>query len=276
MLNTLYDDREAESILRVLYEDTLDIDFYFLASDPNYFMSDLLSELLYQRFNRLMKNEPVQYVTGKSYFYGRAFFVDESVLIPRNETEEMVSKILSIEILSEQPLKILDIGTGSGCIPVTLSLERPNWQVSACDISRKALDIATRNSRDLSAKVTFLQDDILNPRAFSPENLFDVIISNPPYVTEEEKVLIKHNVLDYEPAAALFVPDDDPLKFYRAIGSFCKNHLKSSGRLYLEINERFGDGVASLFSDMFEKVEIISDLHNKQRFAFCSSYSLCR
>ncbi len=213
--------------------------------------------------NRLRANEPIQYVLGKAYFYERPFEVNKATLIPRQETEELVHLIL-IDIKNEQNLSILDIGTGTGCIPISLQLESKSHNLQGIDICKHALETAKRNALALEAKVGFKVLDILK------ENLsatYDVIISNPPYVLNSEKSLIKPNVLDYEPNSALFVSDKKPLLFYKRITELAAKKLNSKGRLYFEINEKFGKEVVELLkSYAFTNVLLHQDLNGKDRF----------
>jgi len=213
--------------------------------------------------SRLINNEPIQYILGKAYFYGRAFIVTTSTLIPRQETEELVQLILH-DIKVQKNLSILDIGTGSGCIPISLQLESNTHKIEGVDISIKALETAKRNTLELSSEVHFSQLDILKQEL---TKTYDVIISNPPYVLESEKKLMKANVLEHEPNTALFVPDTTPLLFYKRITELATKHLNPNGRLYFEINEQFGKKVAQLLtSHSFKNVVIHQDLNGKDRF----------
>jgi len=216
---------------------------------------------------RINTSEPVQYITGVSNFYGRDFKVNPHVLIPRPETEEIIIQVL--DFLKTQPIqseiKILDVGTGSGCIPITLALEVPNANVFATDISKAALTVARENAHQHRAPITFYLHDILGiePLPFSE---FDVFVSNPPYITESEKLNMQANVLNYEPHQALFVPDDNALVFYKQIASLGNKMIRSGGLLIFEINERYGEAVAALLnSSGYIGVEIIKDLSQKQR-----------
>lgn len=219
-----------------------------------------------QRINR---GEPVQYVVGSETFYGRRFQVNPSVLIPRPETEELIGVVLSYvktaTVDRMQNLRVLDIGTGSGCIAITLSLELPpEAEIYASDVSAAALAVARGNARDLNARVTFLEHDILRDKL--PLSELDVIVSNPPYVTEKEKAQMKPNVLAHEPATALFVNDDDPLAFYRAIVAQATEGLREGGLLAVEINEHRGLEVAGLLlNGGFSDVNVLKDLSGKNR-----------
>ncbi len=215
--------------------------------------------------NRLVQKEPVQYILGEARFHGHIFHVASSVLIPRPETEELVDWIIK-DTPSTSP-EILDIGTGSGCIAITLAKEIPNAHVTALDISTQALDIAKGNARELQANVTFLQKDILAPDISTElKQKWDIIVSNPPYICEQEQSEMEANVLHYEPRIALFVPNKDPLLFYRAIGQYAIQNLKPEGNLYVEINRVYGAATARLFHDIgFYDVTIRKDLFGNER-----------
>jgi release factor glutamine methyltransferase len=218
--------------------------------------------------NRINQNEPVQYVLNEAIFYGRAFFVDNRVLIPRPETEQLTDLILVFarrNFSSLNTIRIADIGTGSGCIPITLSLELGNADAIGFDLSEGAIAVAKRNAATLQAHVHFSKYDVLT-ESFPAEAL-DIIVSNPPYVTTEEKPSMNPNVLNYEPKEALFVPDNRPLIYYEAIGRHARTHLSQKGLLAFEINERFGaDIVDFLTSSGFSRVDLQQDLSGKDRF----------
>lgn len=264
-LSDLYEDKEAVSILKILLEDSFGKDFTRLIAEDISMDDGKISEIS-GKIERLMKYEPVQYVTGKADFYGRDFIVTRDVLIPRNETEELVMRILNdYKCFDGERLDVLDIGTGSGCIAITLNLENPRFRVMAIDNSEKALEVAAMNASRLSAAVEFAKDDILNPMVVNKRK-FDIIISNPPYVTESERAYMRRNVLDYEPENALFVTDANPLVFYKQIISLSETMLGKGGRIYFEINEKFSD-LFSQFVDLqsFESVDVYRDLNGKDR-----------
>ena len=214
---------------------------------------------------RVNGDEPIQYILGQADFYGRKFFVTPSVLIPRPETEELVHQVLRFASSKKNdPQKILDIGTGSGCISVTLSLELPSAQVFATDISRDALLVAEANTRVLHANVEFLKHDILK-QPLQIKDL-DIVVSNPPYIAQQEKSSMSKHVVDHEPHLALFVSDHDPMIFYRAIANQSKHVLKPEGLLIVEINERFGNEVKDIFQQNgFTNVIIVKDVSGKDR-----------
>lgn len=269
-LEKLYGSDEANALIMILLEHYFGIDKVKIALNPELRLSE--SELLTLHFavKELLKNKPVQYVTGETEFCGMRFAVNENVLIPRPETEEMVKMItnsVDTRRATSIPNSILDIGTGSGCIAISLAKLLKNSLVTAVDVSEKALEVANKNAEANSAPVTFIKDDILNPQ--NPDLLngqFDIIVSNPPYVCESEKSEMRANVLDYEPSTALFVSDHDPLVFYRKILEFAQKSLKPNGEVWFEINEKYGEEMQNLcFEKGFKNVEIIKDFRERDR-----------
>lgn len=211
---------------------------------------------------RLKKYEPIQYVLEETEFFGLPFYVNENVLIPRPETEELVELILKEN--NRSGLHLLDIGTGSGAIAIALAKHMKDANVSAWDISSKALDVATMNSKANSVTVSFKQVNVLSD--YPQDNKFDIIVSNPPYVLDNEKELMEQNVLDYEPHVALFVPDNDPLLFYKRIANIALNLLNPEGKLYFEINQAKGKEVVDMLKEKgFKDVALFQDLSNKDR-----------
>lgn len=213
---------------------------------------------------RLKNHEPIQYILGETEFYGLQFYAVPGVLIPRPETEELVQWIIQENQLLAP--NILDIGTGTGCIAVSLSKNIPESTVLACDISPICIETARRNAELNSAQVSVIEYDILNgnPQVSFPE--LDVIVSNPPYIRETEKLMMEKNVLDFEPELALFVPDEKPLLFYERIAGFALFHLKKTGSLYFEINEAFGsDCIKMLRQKGFSDIELKKDINGKDR-----------
>jgi release factor glutamine methyltransferase len=260
-ISSIYDTRESLSMVHWLMEAILDLNRNkLLVNDPI-----MLDKKAWQVFKnaliRLKKNEPIQYILQEAYFFGRRFKVKPGVLVPRPETEELVHWI-SQNLVKDAT--IIDIGTGSGCIPVTLKLEKPDWQVHAMDISKIAIDVAKENAEVLHSDITFHQTDILKMPDLGLQ--FDVIASNPPYVRNSEKGQMHKNVVQYEPELALFVSDDDPLIFYQTIAKWATRHLKKGGQLYFEINEAFGMEVRQiLLGQGFQDVELRRDLQYKDR-----------
>jgi len=214
--------------------------------------------------NRLMAHEPIQYIIGETDFYGLKFKVTPDVLIPRPETEELVDWILREE--KNRCRTLLDIGTGSGCIPVSVDLNANMERIEGWDISAEAILLAQSNAEKNGSKTRFSVQDILDASLVPEPSAWDVIVSNPPYVLKEESVLMKKNVVDNEPHIALFVPNDDPLIFYRAITKFAKIHLQPKGRLYFEINEKQGAQTANLLAEEgFNDIQLRKDLQGKER-----------
>jgi len=217
---------------------------------------------------RLMQQEPVQYVLGEAWFDGHRFFVNKSVLIPRPETEELVDWI-SQDLKQAASLQVLDIGTGSGCIPISLKMRYPLWQVHAADLSTEALDVAKKNAVGLGAEVTFHLCDFLNEaeRACLPEA--DVLVSNPPYITQGEAAQMDTHVVAWEPAMALFVPNYDPLVFYKAIEAFAQTHLKPQGNVFLECHQHYTQEVTAYFWAKGWKAEARKDISGNWRMVRC-------
>lgn len=214
---------------------------------------------------RLLKHEPVQYVLNECWFYGLKFYVDKNVLIPRPETEELVDWIIRNLKFPFSELKILDIGTGSGCIAIALKRKLRKADVWVCDISEEALNVAKQNATDLQAEINFRKLDFLNEEQRNNLPSFDIIVSNPPYVPVKDKATMQANVLNYEPHTALFVPDNDALVFYSAIADFAKAHLNKNGTLYCEIHENLGKETNDLFTQYGFKTEIKKDIQGKER-----------
>ncbi|WP_341481590.1 peptide chain release factor N(5)-glutamine methyltransferase [Christiangramia lutea] len=212
---------------------------------------------------RLKDHEPVQYITGKSEFYGREFLVNKNVLIPRPETEELVDWIISDHKKANHKLRILDIGTGSGCIPVTLALELSGSKVTSIDISDEAIIQASRNAELNNSKVNFLKKDILAENSLDSE--FDIIVSNPPYVRDLEKKEMQRNVLDFEPEAALYVRDENALIFYEKISSLAGTALKDKGVLYFEINQFLAEETKNLVENFGFEAELKKDIFGNYR-----------
>ena len=279
-LTHIYDAGEAKAIVRWV----LDVRFALSWTDV---LCGKVTELsahdqteLEKIMQRLEKGEPVQYIIGVADFFGRQFRVAPGVLIPRPETEELCRWILASdkhgltrtvrEIPHQSDANILDIGTGSGCIAITLALELPDAKVTAWDISDDALRIAAGNAKSLGANVTFKHRDVLDSSLFTLHSSlpkWDLIVSNPPYICEKEKSAMECNVLDHEPHLALFVPDDDPLLFYRAIAQYAAEALTAQGSLFFEINPLYADDLARMLRMMsYHDILIHQDQFGKSRF----------
>ncbi len=214
---------------------------------------------------RLLLHEPVQYVLNESWFCGLRFYVDENVLIPRPETEELVEWIISNCRFPVDEINILDVGSGSGCIPISLKRRIRKADVRSCDISEKALVVARRNAASLGTDVNFMHLDFLDRKQWHLLPEFDIIVSNPPYVPASDMATMQPNVLKYEPATALFVPDDDPLVFYRAIAEFGMTNLNNNGSIYAEIHESLGEATTAIFLEAGFSTELKKDIHGKDR-----------
>lgn len=255
----LYPNEEAGTLVEWLLEHYLGM----RRVDMMHFLEEKdFPENLTADFDRLKTGEPIQYILGHGPFYGRDFKVSPATLIPRNETEELVHLIIKENPQSE--LVILDIGTGTGCIPITLKLELKTPLVFGTDVSEAALNLAAENAKKLHAKVEFFKNDILNETPNVPK--LDILVSNPPYIRISEKSEMHRNVVDYEPHLALFVPNEDPLIFYQVIAEKGKKLLKTEGKIYFEINERLGNEVSSLLLGFnYQNVRVIKDLNDKDR-----------
>ncbi|MHA7878001.1 MAG: peptide chain release factor N(5)-glutamine methyltransferase [Bacteroidota bacterium] len=255
--------RTCHAITQQLLAHYLQLDAISIVLDEAYTLSPTNRKLLSEAIARLKKQEPIQYIIGSAPFLDSYFTVSPAVLIPRPETEAFVQYI--IDKNPQVGLRVLDIGTGSGCIAITLQKALSQATVHALDVDREALRIAQINAQQLNAKVRFIQADIL--QASLPNQCWDIIVSNPPYVRLAERTQMQRRVLDYEPAKALFVPDENPLIFYKRIVALSTQHLTPKGKLYVEINEALGKAVAHLFIDAgFEEICIRQDLHNKDRW----------
>jgi release factor glutamine methyltransferase len=272
-LREWYPKEEIESFIFLCFEQYL----AFTRTDLVLKMNDTMNESDLLKFSFAVKalkaHVPVQYVLGNAYFYGLAFKVTNAVLIPRPETEELVQLIIKDCLLQAKQTghpatpRILDIGTGSGCIAIALKANLPHADVHALDVSEKALEVARYNAEYLKAVINFIQADILTTAVYNsiPEP-FDIIVSNPPYVKVSEKAEMHKNVLEHEPHLALFVADEDALLFYKAITAFAQVKLKQNGKLFFEINEALGEQVKHhLLTHNFTDVEIIKDINGKHR-----------
>lgn len=265
-LDPLFPKEEVDSFFYLVIDHYLGLERFVLAMQPNFVVSKDNEEPLFYALSQLKQERPIQYILGKAHFCDLEFGVDENVLIPRPETEELVYWILN-EVqqgIRQEGLKILDIGTGSGCIAISLAKNLPNAKVYALDISKKALQIAQQNAVDNEVDIVFLEADILSMEGYKDK--FDVIVSNPPYVRELEKKEMKNNVLEHEPGLALFVSDGDPLIFYTKITLFALNHLKASGMLFFEINQYLGEEMKQLLeAGNFSEIELRKDMFGNDR-----------
>jgi release factor glutamine methyltransferase len=265
-LTSIYDVGEAESFFYLILEEKQQLKRIDLALQPDLVFLEEEIKVWNSILEQLKLEIPIQYLLGKTSFYGLDFEVNENVLIPRPETEELVDWIISHNRTIERSknLKILDIGTGSGCIAISLAKNLQNAQVFAIDVSEKALTTAKKNAERNEAEVTFIFQNILETLDLGQE--FDIIVSNPPYVRNLEKEEIKKNVLDNEPHLALFVEDHDALIFYRKIAELAQKNLSSSGQLYFEINQYLGKEMVSLLEELnFKNIELRKDIYENDR-----------
>ncbi|HVI45905.1 MAG TPA: peptide chain release factor N(5)-glutamine methyltransferase [Chitinophaga sp.] len=264
-ISELYDPRESANIAHIVLEHITGMNKLDRLVHKTKILTPDQNTRLKSAVEALQRLEPVQYVTGTEWFYGMELLVNKHVLIPRPETEELVEWIVQ-DIAARQQPHILDIGTGSGCIPLALKKTIPHAQVSAIDVSGEALEVARSNASRLHLDVHFSQVNVLNSQetAFLP--VFDIIVSNPPYITQSEQANMQEQVWGFEPSIALFVPDNDALLFYRHIALLAKDRLSSRGILYFEINEALGQDVVMLLEESgFKEVVLKQDMFGKDR-----------
>src|SRR4030095_2573842 len=272
-IDSIYDEAEGTNIAELLLEHITRLQRIERVIKKDQHLSAAQVQFVDVAIERLQNHEPVQYITNEAWFAGMTFYVDKSVLIPRPETEELVEWVLKeFKMLRRSPFRqnvkcnILDVGTGSGCIAIALKKNLPGAEVWACDVSDEALSIARMNADALQAAIDFVPLDFLDQEQRKQLPHVDIIVSNPPYVPEEDKTNMRKNVLDFEPPAALFVPDNDPLVFYRAIADFGKGKLNSKGVIYVETHEGLGAQVRKLFQEKgYGSIEINKDLEGKDR-----------
>jgi release factor glutamine methyltransferase len=269
----IYSTEESEAISRLNFEHILNYKPIDIHTNLNNILPNFVKDKITNILSQLKKHTPIQYILGSTEFYGLPFKVATGVLIPRPETEELVDWILKDSKNKLLPIKILDIGTGSGCIAVTLAKQLPCSDVYALDISEFALDITTQNAQINNTKINTLHFDILEPDLLTfgkklpePTSKFDIIVSNPPYIRASERTLMQRNVLDFEPESALFVPDSNPLLFYEHIANFALHFLTPDGALYFEINEALANETSEMLTNKgFENCQVKKDLNGKNR-----------
>ncbi|MGN6568831.1 MAG: peptide chain release factor N(5)-glutamine methyltransferase [Flavipsychrobacter sp.] len=265
-LKQLYDDYESAAIAHEVMHHITGRDKLqrILEKDTLFTEAEQASFELLQ--TELLKGKPLQYATGHSWFMGRRYTVNEHVLIPRPETEELVDWIVQDAKENTSALSILDIGTGSGCIPISLKLDMPEANVSSCDVSKAALSVAKENARQLQAEIGLIETDFLDEQQRARLGKYDVIVSNPPYIPVSEKEQLHKNVKDFEPSLALFVPADDALLFYRTIAAFGKTHLNAGGSIYCELHVDYAIATQQLFEQQgYQSVEVRKDMHGNLR-----------
>lgn len=262
-LKNSYPETEIEAFIQIICKHLFGFSRFdcMLRNAEN--LPDRTESQIYNIIQELKRFKPLQYILGETEFYGLRFFVDKSVLIPRPETEELVDWVIS-DCKGKGKISIVDIGTGSGCIPIALVKHLPESKVSALDISSEALAVAKKNVIENSVNVELIQIDILK-QALPKDLSFDIMVSNPPYVTSDQKTNMNPNVLDYEPHIALFAPDRNPFIFYEAIASLAQTHLKPEGLLYFEINEAFPDETANCIRKFGFDTELKKDINGRYR-----------
>jgi release factor glutamine methyltransferase len=272
-LQTIYNLEEAKAIANNVFEEVMLVKPHQIKI-LNIDLSEEEETNLMDILERLLTHEPIQYILGNAWFYGNKFSVTPNVLIPRSETEELVE--LVIEKIKENyknetaTFQLIDIGTGSGCIAISLKLTLPHWQVFGLDKSKNALSIAKQNAKSLNADVQFIEDDILNFKRQETTQFFDVIVSNPPYIMVQERLAMSNNVLNFEPHEALFVANYSPLIFYEAIANYALQYLKKDGFLFFEINQVFGTETFKMLADKgFFEIALLKDINQNDRMISC-------
>lgn len=279
-LKTIYDEQEASNITNLALEEILKQPKTERVSNKEKKLSQLQSHQLRQYLQRLKDHEPIQYIINKCWFYGMELYVDKNVLIPRPETEELVDWIVKDvkasgrDVFVREPmqadktteLKILDVGTGSGCMALALKKTMPKAEVWGCDISEEALNVARRNGSDLDIRVDFQGMNFLDKSQQKILPTVDIVVSNPPYVPMQDKNQMNANVVNHEPHTALFVPDDDALIFYKVLAEFGKKRLYENGSIYMEVHENLATDVVHLFKENgYTRVELKKDMQGKDR-----------
>lgn len=262
-IDPLYPAQEVEALTSIVLQHTLKLSraAIYLNTETN--LSKTVFEDIKKITEALKKFEPLQYILGETWFYGLKFEVNKHVLIPRPETEELVHWILTEN--GSPPIKVVDLGTGSGCIAVSLAKERAEWNLTAVDISREALDVAHKNALGNKVDIQFTRESILDPSANFLSGKYNIIVSNPPYVSPDQKEEMLPNVLEHEPHLALFAPGNDPLLFYRRIAHMAATMLEPGGMVYLELNEALPVETAEIFRSSGFKTELRKDINEKFR-----------
>lgn len=262
-LISLYDSREAGQITHMVLEHVTGMSRTERAIHKQQLLSSEQVDRVTLYSNELASGKPVQYVLGEAWFAGLRFLVNEHTLIPRPETEELVEWIKAVA--DPETLSVLDIGTGSGCIPITLKKNFPLWNIQSIDLSAGAIQVAKENAKLHEVDIDFIQMDFLDEQNWSALAQFDLIVSNPPYIRMAESVTMAKHVLNHEPHMALFVPDDDALIFYKKIAAFGKTHLKNRSLVFLEINQESGDEVCTVFNNVNYSTKLRTDVHGNDR-----------
>jgi len=270
-LQQIYSAHESANITDMCFEKIAGITKSDVIKNPDFSLSTIHFKNLEAALAELLLHKPIQYVLGEAWFYKLKFKVDESVLIPRPETEELVNEVFDF-IKYNSSKKIIDIGTGSGCIPITIKKEFPENIITAVDVDEKAIAIATQNATTHHTEINFVQMNFLDKNNWNVFEKFDIVISNPPYIPIAEKELMDKNVISYEPHLALFVPDEQPLVFYEAIALFSKMHLAENGKIFMEVHENLAREVSDFFSQHQFQTEIKKDIFEKERMVMATHY----
>lgn len=259
----LYEQGEADRIVSMIFESLADAPRAFIIRNTKEVVPKEIEVILLSALKRIKLNEPVQYIIGEAWFFDMKFKVGPEVLIPRPETEELVQSLLDLRLIKNS--KVLDIGTGSGCIAIAIKKNAPEINVTAIDISSQALLIAKENAKKNDTDISFLQLDMLNESMWESLGQYDFIISNPPYIPEHERTLLDKNVSEYEPSLALFTPDDNPIIFYEKILKFSLTHLNKTGSIFMELHDPFAEKIMNIYSQAGFETKIITDLFGKKR-----------
>jgi release factor glutamine methyltransferase len=267
-LGNLYDAIEMNSMVNIIIEEVTGWDALHQNIHKNDALEPSQIEQLDHYVEQLLTGKPLQYIIQKAWFLGKAYFVNEAVLIPRPETEELVEWIIEYAQIINKPLSILDIGTGSGCIPISLKLAIPNAHITAIDISKEALAIAEQNAASYHTEIEWIAQDILQTKQL--KDRYDIMVSNPPYIPLREKGTMQKQVADHEPEIALFVPDQFPLIFYSKIAHIGKSALKPNGQLFFEIHYDQGEAIIALLNEMGYHAELRQDIFGKDRMVRAS------
>jgi release factor glutamine methyltransferase len=267
----LYEAGEAQAIAGWVIEDLTGLDTLSLRMQREAALTQTQLDRMVACLQQLRQYIPVQYVLGKSYFFGYTFMVSPAVLIPRPETEELVDLVLQyVRQRKGAPLRVLEVGAGSGCISIALKKQAPQLDTTAVDIATDALAIARQNAASLQAEVNFIECDFLDEAQWPGLGTFDIIVSNPPYITEQEQASMQTHVLEQEPHAALFVTDGDPQQFYRKIAHFAGTHLQTGGAVFLELNQYFAADTKALYSAAGWQADLLRDLNDNDRMLRCT------
>lgn len=270
-LQQVYSLSEATNITDWVFEKKASLKRSDILKNPNKTITDAAGKLIQEALQELLTHKPVQYVLGEAWFYHMKLKVNEHVLIPRPETEELVEQLIKDRKSRLTDPAILDIGTGSGCIPIAIKKSLPAAVITSIDVSEKAIALAKENAALHNAHIDFIEFDFLNERKWNGLPMFDIIISNPPYIPLNEKDRLDRNVTDFEPHLALFVPESSPLIFYEKIAHFGKNNLLPNGKIYLETHEDLAGNVAALFRKDYQTVMIKKDMYGNERMVLVTA-----